>query len=134
GRPAPRRPRAASGFERRFGALCDRTERLRIADGELREHLAVEVDLRLAQPGNELVVRQPVLARGRVDADDPEPPEVPLLVLAVAVGVDERVLDLLLRVAVRGLLQPPVALRLLEDRSEERRVGKEGRYRWGPDQ
>src|SRR5262249_58228021 len=56
-----------------------------------------------------------VLAGGRVDADDPELPERPLLGLAVAVGVDERVLDLLLGVAVALALEPPVALRLLED-------------------
>src|SRR5207248_9722023 len=79
------------------------------------EHLAVELDLGLLQPVDELVVREAVLPRCRIDADDPEPPELALLVLAVAVRVDERVLDLLLRVLVRGLLEPPVALRLLED-------------------
>src|SRR5205085_7787951 len=60
----------------------------------------------------ELVVREPVLPRRSVDADDPEPAEIALLVLAVAVRVMKRVLDLLLRVAIRGLLEPPVALRL----------------------
>src|SRR5207247_3737092 len=39
----------------------------------------------------------------------------PLAVLPVAVGVDEGVVDLLLRIAVARLLEPPVALRLLED-------------------
>jgi hypothetical protein len=46
---------------------------------------------------------------------DPELAEGPLLVLAVAVGVGERVLDLLLRVAVAAALQAPVPLRLLEN-------------------
>ena len=53
--------------------------------------------------------------RGRVDAGDPEPPERALLRLPVAVGVDERVLDLLLRVPVAAALEAPVALGLLED-------------------
>src|SRR5207237_2418836 len=67
------------------------------------------------QAGDQLVVREAVRARAGVDPHDPESPEGPLLVLAVTVGVGERVLDLLLRVAVRGLLQPPVALRLGEN-------------------
>src|SRR4051794_427290 len=86
--------------ERRLRLVGDVTERLRILDGEIGEHLAVELDLRLPQPRDELVVRQAVRARSRVDAHDPEPPERPLLVLAVAVGVRERMVDLLLRVAV----------------------------------
>src|SRR5256885_8513938 len=46
---------------------------------------------------DELVVREPVHAGGRIDARDPQPAERALLDLAVAVRVDERVLDLLLR-------------------------------------
>src|SRR6185437_9627989 len=41
--------------------------------------------------------------------------ELALPRLPVAVGVDERVVDLLLGVLVGALLDPPVALRLLED-------------------
>src|SRR5262249_26173904 len=48
-------------------------------------------------------------------ADDPEATELALLVLAIAVRVDERVLDLLLRVRVVRALEAPVALRLLEN-------------------
>src|SRR6266536_4578315 len=114
-----RRPGSLSGwarsFERGLRLLGDRAERLRIVYGELRQHLAVERDLGLAKAGHELGVRELVLPRGGVDADDPQPPERPLLVLAVTVGVVERMLDLFLRVAVRGLLQPPVALRLAEN-------------------
>src|SRR4029079_7907763 len=74
-----------------------------------------ELDPGLAAPGDELVVREPVMPRPGVDAHDPEPTERALLRLAVAVGVDERVLDLLLRVAVARMLEAPVALGLLED-------------------
>src|SRR5262249_24608889 len=94
--------------------LGDRPERLRVLDREIGQHLTVEVDLRFLQPGDELVVRKPVRPSAGVDAHDPEPPERPLLVLAVAIRVRERVVDLLLRVTVGGLLQPPVALCLTE--------------------
>src|SRR5919202_1964945 len=104
-----------SGLERGLGLLRDRAERGRVAYGEVGEHLPVELDVRLPAAGDELVVREAVRARARVDALDPQAAEDALAVLAVPVRVDERVLDLLLRVAVRGLLQPPVAFRLLED-------------------
>src|SRR5439155_8281976 len=97
------------------GLLGHRREGVRVAHSKLRQHLAIELDPGGVQPRDELVVRQPVRARSRVDANDPERAERPLLVLPIAVGVDERVLDLLLRVAVARLLEPPVALRLLED-------------------
>src|SRR5206468_1989688 len=103
------------GDERGLRLLGDRAERGGIAHGEVGEHLAIELDVRLPQARDELVVREPLLPRRRVDPDDPEAPEVALPVLPVAVGVDERVLDLLLRALVGLALEPPVALRLLED-------------------
>src|SRR5439155_25995600 len=109
------RVRWSARVEGCFGALGDRAERGRVADGKVREHLAVELDTGLAATVDELVVRQAVLAGSRVDPGDPEPPERPLLDLPVAVGVDERTLDLLLRVGVMVVLAPPVALRLAED-------------------
>src|SRR5262249_858856 len=82
---------------------------------QLGEHLAVERDPRLGASVDELVVGEAVRASARVDPRDPEPAEDPLALLAVAVRVDERVLDLLLRVAVARVLEAPVALRRLED-------------------
>src|SRR5207253_8483222 len=93
----------------------DGAERGGIADREVGEHLPVELDAGLRAPVDELVVRQAVRTGGGVDAGDPEAPERPLLDLAVAIGVDERALDLLLRIAVVGVVEPPVPLRLLED-------------------
>src|SRR4029077_11132704 len=102
-------------LERRLRPLRELTERVRVRHGQIGEDLAVELDLRLLQPGDHLVVREPVLPRAGVDAHDPEPAERALLRLPVAVGVDERVLDLLLRIPVARVLHHPVALRLLGD-------------------
>ena len=120
GDQALRRLRGLVGGERGLRLLDDRGERGRIGHGQIGEHLAVELDPGLVQPRDELVVGHPVGAGGRVDADDPELPERPLLVLAVAVGVDERVLDLLLRVAVAAALEAPVALRWASPRTLRR--------------
>src|SRR5262249_13237586 len=72
-------------------------------------------DVRLLHPGDELIVREAVGARTRVDSHDPKAAERPLLRLAIAVRIRQRVVDLLLRVTVGALLQPPVALRLGKD-------------------
>src|SRR5436190_16728961 len=95
--------------------LGGRAERDGVADGEVGEHLAIELDPGLRAPVHELIVREPVRARRRVDPRDPELPELALPHLPVAIGVDERVLDLLLRVAVVRALAAPVALGLLEN-------------------
>src|SRR5919106_2710802 len=104
----------ASGLERGLRLGCDRGERRRVADGDVRKDLAVELDVRLATAGHKLVVRQPLAPRGGVDADDPEPAEDPLARLAVAVGVDVRLRNLLLRHAVRDRALADVAPGLLE--------------------
>ena len=74
-----------------------------------------ELDVRGLQSRHEAVVREPVRARTRIDPHDPQLAELTLPDLAVAVGVDERVLDLLLRVLVVRLLEAEIPLRLVED-------------------
>src|SRR5829696_2066866 len=69
------------------GFLGKTSERLWVADGDVREHLAVDLDLSQLQAVHELAVRHALLARRRVDAHDPETAEVALLVAAIAVGV-----------------------------------------------
>ncbi len=54
-------------LQRGFGVLGDRAERDRVVDGEIGEHLPVELDPGLRTPMHELVVRQPVRAGGGVD-------------------------------------------------------------------
>src|SRR4029078_8440783 len=106
-------PRARAGLERGLGLRRDLAEDVRIADGQVGEDLAIERDLGLAQAGDELVVREALAPSGRVDAHDPEAPKGALLVLAVAVGVDQRMVDLLLALLVAVGLSSPRAARLL---------------------
>src|SRR5689334_23803538 len=72
-----------------------------VVHGELGEHAAVDLDACELETLDEAVVGDAVLAGSGVDPLDPQPAEVPLARLAVAVGVDERVGDLLLRLAVQ---------------------------------
>src|SRR5919197_1001472 len=63
------------------GLLClsrERRKRRRARDGELRESLAIEQHACVLETVDELPVGEPVLARGGIDADDPQPPEVAL--------------------------------------------------------
>src|SRR3990172_7810293 len=86
-----------------------------IGDREVGQHLAVETDLRLLQSRHELVVGESLLPRGRVDADDPEPPEHALArpaggnraLAAVALGLLEDLAALL--PPVDGTLDPSQA-------------------------
>ena len=57
-------------------------------------------------PATNWLYESPCLACGGVDAEDPEPAEDPLLGLAVAIRVDERVLDLLLGLAIAECFWP----------------------------
>src|SRR4051812_10111189 len=88
------------------GFLGKTSERLGVADGDVREHLAVELDAGLLQAMHELAVRHALLARRGVDADDPETAEVTLLVAAVAVRVPIRLEQRLLRALVAGMRLP----------------------------
>ena len=73
-------------------ALTIACERRRIADRDLGEHLAVELDVRLAELADQLAVADAERARGGVDALDPQRAEVALALLARPVHVQPRVL------------------------------------------
>src|SRR5919108_3512957 len=97
-----------------FGRLGELGEGGRIAHGELGQHLAIEQDARLLQRGHERRVRQPRLTAGRVDANDPERPRRPLLLLAVAVRKGAGPEHRLGRCAIQLAPAADVALCLLE--------------------
>src|SRR5262245_50474538 len=83
-------------------------------DGEFGQALAIERHARVLQPADERAVRQAVLACRRVDADDPQPPEVALLAAAADKRVLERGVDRLFRSAIQLALVGVVALRQAE--------------------
>src|SRR2546421_8228641 len=74
--------RLRSGSGRLPGAFGKASERLGIADGDVREDLAVHLDLGEAKTVHELAVGQPLAPRRGIDAGDPEAAEVALLVAA----------------------------------------------------
>src|SRR5207245_6194623 len=77
-----------------------------------------------------------VLARGGVDADDPQAAEVTLLAAPAHERVLERGVDRLFRGAIQLALVGVVTLRQAQQllpRSEERRVGNRFRCGWAPE-
>src|SRR5690606_25888257 len=89
--PEPRRiatHRATWLRQRLLDSLDDCIEPRRIVDGNFRQRLAIEFDLRLGQTGDELAVANAALPASRVDPDDPQPAEVALADAAIAVRVN----------------------------------------------
>src|SRR5207302_5385691 len=105
-RSAPSR----SGSRRLPGALGKASEGLRIADGDVGKHLPVELDLGQPQPVHQLAVAHALATSRRVDARDPQPPEVALAVAPVPVRVRVRLEQCLLGPLVAGVRLAPVAL------------------------
>ena len=62
-RPVAQPPSGGLGSSAAFACSATAANAGGIADGEVGEHLAVELDPGLAQAGDELVVREPVLPR-----------------------------------------------------------------------
>src|SRR3954447_7342898 len=71
-----------SGCRRLAGGLGKSAERLGIAHGDVGQDLAVELDAGQLQAVHERAVGEVVLARGGVDARDPQAAEVALAVAA----------------------------------------------------
>src|SRR5665213_3962625 len=67
--------------------LDDRAEGGRIVDSHVGQHLAIDVDLCLLQPGHELAVGDAEATSGSVDARDPELAKHAFLGAAIAIGV-----------------------------------------------
>src|SRR2546425_5535458 len=90
-------------------------ERDRVTHRQVGQDLAVDLDAGPAQPVHEPAVGQLVQPRGRIDAGNPQPPEIALLAPAVAVGVLLRPLDALLGRLPQLAAPAPVALGELHD-------------------
>src|SRR5215210_3125323 len=96
------------------GALGKTSEGLGVADGDVGQHLAVQLDTGGLEAVHEGRVAHPLAAGGRVDALDPQAPEVALAVAAVAVGVALGLEDGLLGALVGRVGLAAVALGPLE--------------------
>src|SRR5579863_1968000 len=79
--------------QRAFRLLDDRGKRRGLRDGEVRQHLAVDLDPRRGEAGDKPAVGQAMLARRGVDALNPQRSKLALAVLAVAIGVLHRLVD-----------------------------------------
>src|SRR5690606_20859891 len=102
----------------RQGALClfgQRRKTLRVVDGDVRQHLAIQGDAGLHQAVDEAAVAHAVDAGRGVDARDPQGAELALLLLATDVGVLQRLRDRLLGDAEDLAAGVVVALGLVED-------------------
>src|SRR5262249_10190309 len=93
----------------------DRAERLGFMHRDVREHLPVEANSRELQRVDELAVGQSFGADRGVDTLDPQSAEVPLLHLAVAVGILPGLFDRLAGDADGVLAAAVIAFRLIED-------------------
>src|SRR5204863_461662 len=93
----------------------DLVESRLVANGEVREHLAIDVDVGALQARHERAVAHAELAHRGVDASDPQRPELAFLLPAVAIGVLPRFHQRLLRDPVDVLAPAAEALRLFED-------------------
>src|SRR3954453_8987270 len=75
-----------SARRRLAGAFGESAEGVGVADGDVREHLSIQLDAGLLEAEHELGVRHALTPRGGVDPGDPQAPEVPLAVAPVPVG------------------------------------------------
>src|SRR5262249_49469402 len=88
---AGRRSGALGGLgQGRLRQLDDLRKRIPIGNGDFRQALAVELDVRPLQAGDELAVAQTTAAAGGADAHDPQTAELALAGLAVAVSIHPR--------------------------------------------
>jgi hypothetical protein len=114
-RPGRRRlGRLATGGDSGASHLDQGGKRTGVTNGQIGEHLSVDLDLGGPQPGDKPAVAHAVETRGGVDALNPELAKVTLTGPTVAVGVLERVENLLVGGAIAPALVAEVSLGLLE--------------------
>src|SRR5206468_6699211 len=87
-----------------------------VAHGQVSQHFAVDLHSGLAKAVHQLVVGQPRLPRGGVDARDPQLSHLALAAAAVAEGISEGVQHGLVGRAEQQLFGEPEALGPVEDR------------------
>jgi hypothetical protein len=102
------------GLQRVLRLLDQGVKRGLVANGDVGQDLAVELDVRGLEALDEAAVGDARVAAGRVEADDPQAAEFGLLLAAVAVSVLPGVLDRFLSVAEQLRFAALVALGVLQ--------------------
>src|SRR5665213_2192753 len=94
--PTAPAPKPSGCSETDLGALGDDAEGISVIHRQIRQQLAIDLQTRLVQSGDQTAVRQAVNARRGIDARDPERAKVALLGAPVAIrilaGLDDRLL------------------------------------------
>src|SRR5437763_12939751 len=72
----------------RLDLFHDRIKSGRVGDGQVAEHLAVQLNAGFGQSWNEAIIVNPALLEGGVEARDPQGAEVALFLAAVAIGIN----------------------------------------------
>ena len=75
-----------------YGLFCfchNRSKCLRVADCDIGQHLAIELDIRLLERRHQLAVCRAVQAGRSVDAGDPQLAQIALAYAAVTSGVPQ---------------------------------------------
>ena len=72
-----------------FYFLYDRFERIRIVQGQVGKHLAVELDAGFLQAAHQYRVRHTVCTAACADTDNPQGTEIALFLLTVAVSINQ---------------------------------------------
>src|ERR1700674_1677741 len=121
---ASSRLRAATGDGDQFA------EGLRIANRQIRQHLAIDVDAGQLEAVHELVVGHPLAARRRVDPGDPELAHVARACPPVAIGVLERMHHCLVGRPEERPVRHPEALGEVEDLLVTPAGGNAALYAW----
>src|SRR5262245_33693787 len=115
---------------RRLRRLRELGERRGVAHREVGEQLAVHLDVRALESGDQAAVREPVDARGGIDARDPQTAEVTLLRATVLVRELAGTLHRLQRRLEQLAPSTVVALGGFEDLAPPGAAGDDGFGAW----
>src|SRR5690606_9978279 len=96
--------------------LChNRGERLRVADCDICEHLAVEFDICLLHGRHQLAVSRAVQASRSVDAGDPQLAQIALAHAAITAGVPQALEHRFVRSSEQQMLRAALTFRDLQN-------------------
>src|SRR5260370_8433518 len=77
----------AGGRARLFGRRGDLGESAGASHGEIGQYFTVDFDSTRFQAVHQLAIGEPIQTRGRADALNPQTPELPLTIAAVAIRI-----------------------------------------------